>query len=375
MFYINILFLLLSGCTYYGLFGGLSGTSAIMSIAMMSIERHACVARPLDPSSRMTRSRALCMVGFIWTYSSIFSFMPIFGLNEYVPEGFLTSCSFNYLSDELRDRVFIMSFFVAAWCVPMIIVCRCYIGIVISVSETQRLFLNHAQSLQEKIGRDRNIENKRRLEIKLAKISFFLISIWTVSWTPYAIIALLGVFTDRSMLTPMMSMLPALLCKMACVLDPFVYGLSNRQFKSELVKRLVALCKSKKIRQRNVTSFLMRTMSGKSRDISITDENADFSLSYEGQQETTKGRDMNMHDVAKSMQPECDIVGEKHKKTESATHNLPEDKNDSNSHRNSNDSEFNNNVGLMRIRVFPIPQIYVIERYDDIIKLKSRRSF
>lgn len=340
----------------------------------MSIERYHCVAKPLDPSSRMTRSRALCIVVFIWIYSSTFSFLPVFGINQYVPEGFLTSCSFNYLSDELRDRIFIMSFFVAAWCVPMLIICWCYTGIMRSVSETQKLFLHHAQSLNDRTSQERNVENQRRIEVKLAKISFFLISAWTISWTPYAIIALLGIFTDRSMLTPMMSMLPAMFCKMASISDPFIYGLSNRQFKSELLKRLVSLCKSKKIQNRNVASFLMRNMSAKSKDFSMTDENAEVSLSFEDHRETALGGNISFPEEAK-MQPNCERVDKESIKTESSPKNLLKEQIGSNNCSASDDNELNNNIGLKRIRVFPIPHVYVIERYNDIIKIKSRRSF
>ncbi|GIY97903.1 opsin, ultraviolet-sensitive [Caerostris extrusa] len=51
-------------CTYYGVMGGLSGTSSIMTIAMMAVERYICVSRPLDPCSKMTRFRALIIVFF-----------------------------------------------------------------------------------------------------------------------------------------------------------------------------------------------------------------------------------------------------------------------------------------------------------------------
>lgn len=340
----------------------------------MSIERYHCVAKPLDPSSRMTRSRALCIVAFIWVYSSIFSFMPVFGINQYVPEGFLTSCSFNYLSDEFRDRAFIMSFFVAAWCVPIFIICWCYTGIMRSVSETQRLFLHHSQSLNDRTSQERTVENQRKIEIKLAKISFFLITVWTVSWTPYAIVALLGIFTDRSMLTPMMSMVPALFCKMSSISDPFIYGLSNRQFKRELLKRLVSLCKSRKIQNRNVASFLMRNMSVKSRDISMTDEHVEVSLSYQDHRETALDENICFHGETK-MQPNQDSVDKESDKSESSPKKLPTEQTDNSNCNVSGDNELNNNIGLKRIRVFPIPHVYVIERYNDIIKIKSRRSF
>lgn len=254
----------------------------------------------------------------------------------------------------------------------MIIICWCYTGIMRSVSETQRLFLHHAQSLNDRTSQERTAENQRKIEIRLAKISFFLISVWTVSWTPYAIIALLGVLTDRSMLTPMMSMLPALFCKMASISDPFIYALSNRQFKSELLKRLVSLCKAKKIPNRNVASFLMRNVSARSADFSITDENV--SLSFEEHRETALGGNRCIQEET-NMQPNNGKLDKESNKSESSPKNLAKEQTDNINCNALDNSELNNNIKLKRIRVFPIPHVYVIERHDDIIKIKSRRSF
>ncbi|KAG8183917.1 hypothetical protein JTE90_029024 [Oedothorax gibbosus] len=44
----------------------------------------------------MTAPRALCVVAFVWLYAAVFSFTPILlPINRYVPERFLTSCSFD----------------------------------------------------------------------------------------------------------------------------------------------------------------------------------------------------------------------------------------------------------------------------------------
>ncbi|GFS28861.1 opsin, ultraviolet-sensitive [Nephila pilipes] len=275
MLHINIIFIYnsFSGgpaagpfwCTYYGLIGGLSGTSAIMTIAMIAIERYECVSRPLDPSSRMTGKRALFRVLFVWSYAGVFSFTPLFGINRYVPEGFLTSCSFDYLSDELVDKCFIIVFFVAAWCIPIIIVSRCYVGIMLCLKKNRELFEQHSEDINVP---DRNVKNQRRIEVRLIKLCGILILIWTASWTPYAMMALIGVFTDRSLLTPFISMLPGLTCKLASVFDPFVYGLLNSQFKNELVKILPTPC-------RKMSSFFKKTLPVQSDEPINTEENAD----------------------------------------------------------------------------------------------------
>ncbi|GFS87844.1 opsin, ultraviolet-sensitive [Nephila pilipes] len=353
-------------CTYYGLIGGLSGTSAIMTIAMMAIERYACVSRPLDPSSRMTRNRALFRVVFVWTYSAIFSFTPLLGLNRYVPEGYLTSCSFDYLTDELESQIFVMCFFVAAWCVPMIIVCRCYAGILISVNENQQIFLHHSQNYDVP---DRNVENQKKLEMKLVKICFALILIWTASWTPYAVMALIGLFTDRSLLTPFGSMLPALFCKLASVSDPFVYGLSNRQFKNELIKKLPTSCRPRKLRDRE--SFIRRAISVRSQDRTISNENAEVSFSVE-QRETA----LNEPSVNKVVECAPENAGTSEKNAGPSTELCAIRSSKSVSKVDvCVDSEMNNNVGLKSVRVIEIPHVYMIQTHRDIIKLSSRRSF
>ncbi|KAG8191749.1 hypothetical protein JTE90_008812 [Oedothorax gibbosus] len=262
-------------CTFYGLAGGLTGTGSIMTIAMMSVERYHCVSRPLDPSSKMTKKKAILMVIFVWVYSSVFSFMPLVGINRYVPEGFLTSCSFDYLSEDSTSKVFIIVFFFAAYCTPLITICRCYAGIVMSVCKNQQLFVHSSNSPSMP---DRNVEMHKRMEIRLAKISLRLILLWTVAWTPYAIVALIGVSNSSHLLSPLISMLPALFCKIASVLDPFIYALSNQQFKDELVRKLLCFCPFYRTQNtRAIPDFVRRVIVVD--EVSLSLENAEMSFS------------------------------------------------------------------------------------------------
>lgn len=67
--------------------------------------------------------------------------------------------------------------------------------------------------------------------MKLAKVASGIIGLWVAAWTPYAVVALLGIFSKRHLITPLVSMVPALFCKTAACLDPFVYALSHPRFK------------------------------------------------------------------------------------------------------------------------------------------------
>ncbi|KAG7154882.1 Opsin Rh5-like [Homarus americanus] len=81
-------------------------------------------------------------------------------------------------------------------------------------------------------------------QVKLAKVASGIIGLWVVAWTPYAVVALLGIFSQKAIITPFVSMIPALFCKTAACLDPYVYALSHPRFKNELRKRML-LCRPK----------------------------------------------------------------------------------------------------------------------------------
>ncbi|EEC06793.1 rod opsin, putative [Ixodes scapularis] len=196
------------------------------SIAALSLERYLALGRPRDPFARLTRSRAFALSLSSWIYALCFSAWPLLGVTSpYVPEGFLTSCSFHFLSDATSDRCFVWIFFVAAWCVPLVFVTTCYSGILVTVIRSRKALA----------------QESRRSELRVAKVSLALVLLWTVAWTPYAIVALLGITGRRNLLTPWGSMAPAMFCKSAAVLDPFVYGLSHPSFRRELAIMLPCL--------------------------------------------------------------------------------------------------------------------------------------
>ena len=69
------------------------------------------------------------------------------------------------------------------------------------------------------------------LQLKLTKVASGIIALWVLAWTPYAVVALLGIFRQRAVITPLVSMVPAFFCKTAACLDPCIYALSHPRFK------------------------------------------------------------------------------------------------------------------------------------------------
>ncbi|XP_022205432.2 opsin, ultraviolet-sensitive [Nilaparvata lugens] len=213
-----------AGCVVYGFAGGLTGTVSIMTLAAIALDRYYVVVHPLNPLRRTTRTRARLSVAFVWCYGCLFASLPLtgLGLNRYVPEGFLTSCSFDYLTPDLLARAFILCFFFAAWVVPFSVIAYCYHGILKEVTNTSNVSSRRGQE-----------QEKRRTELRLSFVVVGIIGLWFVAWTPYAVVALLGIFGFGDVITPLGSMLPALFCKSASCIDPFIYAVTNRRFRVE----------------------------------------------------------------------------------------------------------------------------------------------
>lgn len=120
---------------------------------------------------------AYISVVFIWIYSFAFASVPALniGLSQYVPEGFLTSCSFDYLDTSPKARIFMFTFFVFVWLLPFIIIIFCYVNIARAVAAAKNIPSNKANN---------------KIEVKLAIVIVNITALWFVAWTPYALIAM-----------------------------------------------------------------------------------------------------------------------------------------------------------------------------------------
>ncbi|KAM3967348.1 opsin Rh3 [Aphomia sociella] len=226
------------GCVIYGFVGGLSGTTSIATLSAIALDRYWAVVRPLEPLRALTAIRARLLAVGSWLYASIFALIPAFdfGYGRYVPEGYLTSCSFDYLTEERLPRIFIFVFFCAAWVAPLSIISYCYISIFREVAGNRNIAMkNQEQRLSTRHVKERV---KRKAEIKLAVLVMAVIILFFISWTPYAIVALMGIFGRKDLITPVSSMIPALFCKTAACINPFIYIITHPNFRKEFKKMI-----------------------------------------------------------------------------------------------------------------------------------------
>lgn len=59
---------------------------------------------------------------------------------------------------------------------------------------------------------------------------------WFFAWTPYCIVAMLGIFGYGNSISPLTSMVPAIMAKSAACGDPYLYAVTHPRFRSEIEK-------------------------------------------------------------------------------------------------------------------------------------------
>jgi r-opsin len=79
--------------------------------------------------------------------------------------------------------------------------------------------------------RSNSDQNAQSAEIRVAKIAMMNITLWVAAWTPYAAICLQGAVGNQDKITPLVTILPALIAKSASIFNPIVYAISHPKYR------------------------------------------------------------------------------------------------------------------------------------------------
>lgn len=148
------------GCKLHAFFSGWAGTVAIVTICAMSVERYIKISKPFASANFVSFSSMIVAIVLIWIYGLIFASVPLIFENtitSYVPEGYLTTCTFDYLTHRIAGKVFIFIFFIAAYVLPLSIILYSYQSIIFTVRKNRNLVI------QGMLGSPRLIGNSSSL--------------------------------------------------------------------------------------------------------------------------------------------------------------------------------------------------------------------
>lgn len=200
------------------------------------MDRCFVIVKGLKWKDRLSGKTVIKFVLFIWIYSILWACAPFVGFGKYILEGTNTSCTFDFLTRDFNTRFYVMSIFSAHFVIPLF-------AIVVSYTLIYRAILRHNAEFSRaaRVYGENDLpltiqHNKSGVtyEAKVARVSFIVISVFCISWAPYASIALIGVFGDRSKVTRLSAGISCLFAKFSTVLNPLIYALLHPKFRNKM---------------------------------------------------------------------------------------------------------------------------------------------
>jgi len=230
----------LSYCHTYAALGAVTGVCSIWTLACISADRFNIICNGFN-GPKLTKGKATMMSLFCWGIAVGCALPPFFGWGGYSPEGIMTSCSFDYLSQDIGTITYNLFMFIFDYCCPLLVIIGSYAMIVKAIWAHEDAMRAQAQKMNVKSLRTAEA-NEQRAEIRIAKTAMFNIALWIGCWTPYAAITLQGCFGKFDGLKPLTTTLPALLAKSASCYNPFVYAIGHPKFRAAMTIHCPGFC-------------------------------------------------------------------------------------------------------------------------------------
>ena len=193
--------------------------------------------------------------------------LPLTGKGGYVLEGYKVNCSFDYLTQTLGNKMYVGFLFTGAFFIPMMVIIYSYTRVVIEVKKSRQSLLDMGKS---SVAR----RHKRQVRnYETAKIGMKLITMFVLSWGPYAAVAFTGQFINPELIFPMLQLIPVVMAKSASVWNPIIYAISHRRFKRELRGIfLEKCCAGMPMTETSVTSNT-HSLTGNFKDFKVNEDN------------------------------------------------------------------------------------------------------
>ncbi|XP_062989179.1 melanopsin [Elgaria multicarinata webbii] len=225
-------------CELYAFSGALFGIASMITLTVIALDRYFVITRPLASIGVMSKKKAWLILLGVWLYSLAWSLPPFFGWSAYVPEGLLTSCSWDYITFTPSVRAYTMLLFCFVFFIPLIAIIYSYVFIFRAIKDTNRAV--------QKITPDSSKESQRlfqrmKNEWKMAKLALMVILLYVISWSPYSVIALMAFAGYSHILTPFMNSIPAVIAKASAIHNPIIYAIAHPKYRMAIAKFLPCL--------------------------------------------------------------------------------------------------------------------------------------
>ncbi|XP_037785742.1 rhodopsin-like [Penaeus monodon] len=225
-------------CEIYGFLGSLFGCISIWTMVWITADRYNVIVKGVS-AEPLTSGGSMLRIAGTWIASIAWCLPPFFGWNRYVPEGNLTACGTDYLTETQLSKSYLYVYSIWVYLLPLAYIIYSYTFIVKAVAAHEKAMREQAKKMGVKSLR--NEENqKTSAECRLAKVALMTVSLWFMAWTPYFIINWGGMF-NKPIVTPLFSIWGSVFAKANAVYNPIVYAISHPKYRAALEKKLPCL--------------------------------------------------------------------------------------------------------------------------------------
>ncbi|KAK3549847.1 hypothetical protein QTP86_015288 [Hemibagrus guttatus] len=227
-----------TGCKIYAFCGALFGITSMINLVAISIERYVVITKPLQAIRWTSKRRTLISILLVWVYSLAWSSAPLLGWSSYIPEGLMTSCTWDYVTATPANKSYTLMLCCLVFFVPLGIISYCYVFMFLAIRKTSRdLESMGTQMRNTALGQQQSITR----EWKLAKVAFVVIVVYVLSWSPYAFVTLIAWAGYSSILTPYSKAVPAVIAKASAIYNPFIYAIIHSKYRDTLAEKVPCL--------------------------------------------------------------------------------------------------------------------------------------
>ncbi|XP_036382749.1 melanopsin-B-like [Megalops cyprinoides] len=235
------------GCKMYAFCGALFGITSMINLLAISIDRYLVITKPLQAIQWTSKRRTSLAIVLVWLYSLAWSLAPLVGWSSYIPEGLMTSCTWDYVTSTSANKSYTLMLCCFVFFIPLGIISYCYLFMFLAIRSTSR----DLEKLGTHVRKSTLIQQQSiRNEWKLAKIAFVVIIVYVLSWAPYACVTLIALAGHANILSPYCKSVPAVIAKASAIYNPFIYAIIHTKYRTTLVEKVPCLsCLSRSSRK------------------------------------------------------------------------------------------------------------------------------
>ncbi|XP_038589993.1 opsin 4xa [Micropterus salmoides] len=227
-----------TGCKMYAFCGALFGITSMINLLAISIDRYIVITKPLQAIQWTSKRRTCLSIALVWLYSLAWSLAPLLGWSSYIPEGLMTSCTWDYVTSTPANKSYTLMLCCFVFFIPLGIISYCYLCMFLAIRQASR----DVEKLGCQVRKSTLIQQQSiKTEWKLAKIAFVVIIVFVLSWSPYACVTLIAWAGYGSILNPYSKAVPAVIAKASAIYNPFIYAIIHAKYRDTLAEKVPCL--------------------------------------------------------------------------------------------------------------------------------------